>query len=362
MNAATKPRQISRNRPAAAPAPAPKPEPERDSFDLAGAVPTRREKPIFAWVYGKGGIGKTTLASQMGDNPIFLSTEDGQHAVDATQFPTRPRTFVDVLRAIRNLTVQPHTYDTLVIDTLDGVEPLIWKTVVETTPDDKGRKVTSIEGYGYQKGFFHALEHWRHLLAVIERLQEKRGMNVVLISHEVLRGVKLPDQEDYERFEPAIHKQAVGLVHDAVDYVLFATKIVITKASGPKGKGRVKGSTDGVHYLLTKGSAGFLAKQRTPLPEELEVDGAALYASIRDNGAAMASPLIQEVTELMSHELVDDDTYDKAAAYLERHGKDVGKLTALRGRLLAFIADHEAPPDDPAAHNDNEAMDDGEAA
>lgn len=48
------------------------------------------------------------------------------------------------------------------IDSLDWLERLIWAEVVKRKPTtEKGRVVTSIEDYGFSKGYLYALEPFR---------------------------------------------------------------------------------------------------------------------------------------------------------------------------------------------------------
>ena len=79
------------------------------------------KKPILAVVYGPDGVGKSTFAASA-PHPIFLGTEDGTSHLDVTRFPT-PQNFEDVFRAIKELSESKHDYKTLVIDTLDWLEP-----------------------------------------------------------------------------------------------------------------------------------------------------------------------------------------------------------------------------------------------
>ncbi|MCX7701182.1 MAG: ATP-binding protein [Gemmataceae bacterium] len=84
----------------------------------------RTPKPPRILLYGPEGIGKTTFGSQA-PKPIFVPTEDGQDEIDCAKF-LLAATLDEVLAAITDLRSQPHDYETVVIDSLDWLERLIW--------------------------------------------------------------------------------------------------------------------------------------------------------------------------------------------------------------------------------------------
>ena len=70
-------------------------------------------------IYGPNGVGKSTLAKAF-PSPIFIDTEDGSTHLDVSRIQaSEPETFFD---ALRQLAYEPHTYQTLVIDSSDGAE------------------------------------------------------------------------------------------------------------------------------------------------------------------------------------------------------------------------------------------------
>jgi AAA domain len=77
----------------------------------------------------------------------------------------------------RALQTEKHDFDTVVLASLDWVEPLIWKTVCQEA------KVDTIEQYagGYGKGYVRALDLWRTLIKELSVLNEK--MHILLIGH-----------------------------------------------------------------------------------------------------------------------------------------------------------------------------------
>jgi len=119
-------------------------------------------KPVRVLLFGVEGVGKTTFASKA-PRPIFLGPEDGSSELDVERFP-EPHSWPEILEAVDTLTAESHEYQTLVVDTLDWIEPFCWAQVC-TKPDDKGILHDQIEDFGFGKGYNKALDEWRVFLS-----------------------------------------------------------------------------------------------------------------------------------------------------------------------------------------------------
>jgi hypothetical protein len=85
----------------------------------------KRPRHIFALVYGTSGVGKSFWASQA-PRPIFITTEKGTEQLDVARFP-QVESIGELLFQVRALQTEKHEFATVVLDSLDWVEPLIWK-------------------------------------------------------------------------------------------------------------------------------------------------------------------------------------------------------------------------------------------
>src|SRR5215213_2130623 len=120
--------------------PAPKaatPAPARPSSRLGAVKVERLRSPVRVFLYGESGVGKSTLAAGA-PSPIWLDTEDGSARLRVARYPFRegkgghvPRSYVDVLAALDDLAISAHTFETLVIDTVDRLEKMIWAHLLE---------------------------------------------------------------------------------------------------------------------------------------------------------------------------------------------------------------------------------------
>lgn len=232
----------------------------------------RQQRPRRVMLYGVHGIGKSTFGA-MAPRPVFLPTEDGLDNIDCSAFPLAT-TFDDVLQGVMGLYSEAHEYQTVVIDSLDWLERLIWAEVVRRKPmTEKGRQVASIEDYGFAKGYAYALDIWKEVLDGLSALRDERGMMVILLAHAKIERFENPETDAYDRYSPRLNKHASSLIQEWCDEVLFATYKVHTKQTDEGfDKTRTRGIGSGDRILRTTERPAHLAKNRLGLPEELPLE------------------------------------------------------------------------------------------
>jgi hypothetical protein len=232
-------------------------------MSLADIRSKGKQKPPRIILYGGAGIGKTTFASKM-PNPIFILTEDGMGTIEAPQTPLCT-SFDDVLGYLQDLLDEDHEYKTVVVDSIDWLEPLIWQKAC----DENGWK--SIEQPGYGKGYVEVLKHWRQYLDLLNNLREKKSMVTLQIGHHQIKRFESPEIEPYDRFEPKLHRKACDVVMENADCVFFANyKMGTVKVQGKGGMSTKAVAGDAVVYCREK--PAFLAKNRYALPDSLPFD------------------------------------------------------------------------------------------
>jgi hypothetical protein len=232
-------------------------------------------QPPRLLVYGVAGVGKTKLAAAAPD-PVFLQTEDGLGGIDAATFGVL-RSYGDVQDALDVLYGQPHDFQTVVLDSLDWLEPMIWQhTCALQVP-----QWSSIEQPGFGKGYMAAVDTWRGFLDGLNLLRNERGMGVILIAHADIKRFDSPETEPYDRYQPKLHARAAALVQEHVDAVLFANyRISTLKSDAGFGKKVVRGVSGGDRLLHTTERPAYLAKNRFGLPDTLSLDWPTLAAGI----------------------------------------------------------------------------------
>lgn len=287
-------------------------------LSLSNVTSSRRVVPLRVLVYGNAGIGKSTLASQA-PAPIFLCAEEGVAHLDVQRFPA-PESWQDALDAIDQLTTEPHDFKTLVIDTLDWLEPLCWQHVCK-----QGGK-PDIEAFGYGKGYVAAVDAWRVFLARLERLQNKRGMHLVLLGHAVARDHKDPELDSWKRWSPKLHSAAADLICEWCEAVLYGTHLAFAKKDGLK----VRGVSTGERVLFTEWTPGHVAKNRWGLPPQIRLAWADLYAGSRGAGA-----LIEEIAALVAK--LPEEKRPVVEAKVTEAGADPTKLLSVLNRLRISV-------------------------
>jgi hypothetical protein len=217
-------------------------------------------KPPRCVLYGPHGVGKTSIAA-CAPNPVFLQTEDGLAEIDVPTFGML-RSFDNVMEAIGTLYTDAHDFQTVVLDTIDWLEPLVWAEA------SRRNSWESIEAAGYGKGYLAAVDVWREVIDGTNALRDDKGMMVILLAHADIKRFESPEVDPYDRYQPKLHSRASALVQENVDCVFFNQRMVSTVKIDPKDKtsNRVRGVGGGQRAIYTEERPAFLAKNRYRMP------------------------------------------------------------------------------------------------
>jgi hypothetical protein len=242
----------------------------------------RTSRPPRLLVYGTEGIGKSTFAAGA-PGPVFIPTEDGLGEIDTDRFPLAT-TYDEVTAALKELRVQPHNYETAVIDSVDWLERMIWDAVCR----ESGVKTIEKADGGYAKGYTHALTYWREVLDHLGSLRDERGMVVILIAHAKVERFEDPESSAYDRYTPRLHKHAAALVSEWADAVLFATRKFRTQTedAGFNRKRTIAhavGKDGGERVLRCTGGPSCIAKNRYGIQGDVPLSWAAFVAALSTN-------------------------------------------------------------------------------
>lgn len=249
---------------------------------LARVQRGRASKPPRILLYGVEGIGKSTFGSQA-PKPVFIQTEDGLDEIDCDKFPLAT-TYDDVLAALAELRTEQHEYETVVIDSLDWLERLVWDKLCAQYGVNSIEKVDG----GYARGYTHALIYWREVVDHLNVLRNTRGMVVLLIAHSKVERFENPETSAYDRFSPRLHKHAAALLSEWCDAVLFATRKIRTQSedAGFNRKRTIAhaiGTDGGDRILRCVGGPSCVAKNRYGVVEELPLAWAAFMTALSNN-------------------------------------------------------------------------------
>ena len=237
----------------------------------------REAQPPRIMIYGSEGVGKSTFAA-LAPNPVFVQTEDGLSEIDCSKFPLA-KSFDDVVLQLQAVRDEQHDYGTVVIDSLDWLERLVWDRVCA----DYGVKSIEKADGGYGKGYVHALTYWRQIVSLLNDIRARKGMAVILIAHAAVERFEDPEHAAYDRYTPRLHKKACSLVCEWVDAVLFASRRL--RVDSTTGKAAPVGADGGERILRTNGSPACIAKNRYSLPSEMPLSWAAFLDGMKAGSA-----------------------------------------------------------------------------
>jgi hypothetical protein len=237
-------------------------------------------KPPRILIYGPQKIGKSSFGA-LADRPVFIQTEDGLDAINVDAFPLTTLTdngglgFKGVMANLESLLKDEHDFGTVVIDSLDWFEPMVWEQACRET----GKAHIEEIGGGYGKGFSYALDLWREYITALEKLREDRGMTIIQIAHAQIRKFENPETDIYDRYEIKLHKSAGSLMMEHSDIILFANYYVgVKKEEKTMSKeGRKRAVGTGERVLYTEERPAFMAGNRYSLPAEIPFDANGEY-------------------------------------------------------------------------------------
>tara|TARA_R110000851_G_scaffold182721_1_gene331834 strand:- start:14966 stop:15718 length:753 start_codon:yes stop_codon:yes gene_type:complete len=241
------------------------------AFDLSSITKGASHLPPRILVYGVQGIGKSKFGA-MAPNPIFILTEDGLGLLESDHFPLCT-TYAQVMEALTVLATQEHEFETLVVDSLDWMEPLVWKHVCEVNGWN------SIEDAGYGKGYVEALSFWSEYIDAINYLRTEKSMTIIQTAHATAKRFNDPTTEPYDRYQIKLQDKASGKMLEHSDIVLFANYRVTTIKEG-KAKDKVRAVGAGERIMFTEERPAFVAKNRYSLPAEMPLDWSELAKHI----------------------------------------------------------------------------------
>lgn len=190
-------------------------------------------------LFGAGGVGKTELCAhlkQIGLNPQFIDAEDGTKFLDVARVEPLPESWDDIRQAAQDEDIWAG-YDCVVVDSLTKCEERAAAWVIQNIKTEKNLSVSSIEGYGFGKGYTHVYETFLKLLGDLDA-HIRKGRHVVCIAHDCAADVPNPAGEDYLQFQPRLQCPGKGKssirhqVKEWADHLLFIGFDIMVDADG----------------------------------------------------------------------------------------------------------------------------------
>ena len=246
---------------------------------LTNIITGVQAEPFRLLTHGVEGVGKSVFAAQAPD-PVFVTTEDGAGRIDVPKFPLA-ESFDEVISNLNALLTEQHSYQTVVIDSIDWLEKLAVQKVLEDNP-----KMKTLADFGYGQGYARLIPLFEQIIDILNQLRRRRTMNVILISHSKMEKVEDPSGGAYDQSSPRLDKRINGLVREWVDIIGFAT-YAITKVEEKAGFSTrtvaksVKDQDGNDRILYLESTPAIVAKNRySGMPNKMPLDGEAFFAAL----------------------------------------------------------------------------------
>lgn len=225
---------------------------------------TKSDKPPITLIYGVDGVGKTTLAAEWPD-PIYLHTQ-GEEPPKGVELATPGvlESYDEAIELMTELLSTQHEHKTLIFDSVDGFESLVWAKTCERCG------FSSIEEPGYGKGYIETDSEWAFFIDGAVALKQA-GVAVVLLAHPEIVRFDSPTTDPYSRYTPKIHKRANALIREKADIVAFMNyRTTIKEKEVARQKTVAHGEGGGDRQIHLEERPGFIAKNRFSMPPNIQ--------------------------------------------------------------------------------------------
>lgn len=188
-----------------------------DLLSIQPHVVSRDLSGYITFIYGKAGIGKTTLAMQFPD-PILLAFEVGYNTMPGiiAQKVESWAVMKQIYRELKKPEVQAR-FKTVVIDTADYAADCCQKYICNQLGiENIGDGGWSTNGWAKYKKEFE--ETWRSLTMM--------GYAVVFISHEKEKTIKPQNGAEYQQICPSVQSSACAILEGLSDIYAHCDNIV----------------------------------------------------------------------------------------------------------------------------------------
>lgn len=232
---------------------------------LANVTKEAPQLPSRVVLYAPEKAGKTSFGCHAPD-PIFLMTagetgllsliESGQVPPTA-HFPDDFMNWAGLTAAVTALTVEKHSYKTLVLDTGNGAEQMLLAHACE---QNFGGDWAEFNSYG--RGLAVAVPRWAEFLKQLDDLRTRRRMSVLFLHHSRVKAFQNPAGKDWDQWKPEAVDKLWSLTHKWADVIAFyGSRVKVDRDDKAVGAEQ--------RFLRCAPSAAIVAGNRYGMPDEV---------------------------------------------------------------------------------------------
>jgi len=282
---------------------------------------------LNAIIYGSHWSGKTTLACDF-PNPIMIDIERGSKNINVKRIPyEKLNTFSDVMGILNQLNTEKHKYETVIIDTLDGLE--LWANAEAC--QENGWKSVGEAGFG--KGYDAAYAKFIQFFNLISKLNEK--MHVVLVCHSQVKAINDPTKnQEYHKHGLKLRDKTESFAKEQAGLILFCTQEVNLKENQNK---KAKAYGDGTLVMFTQGRPSHEGKNRYNLPYKLPVSYEALKEAIDIGQTDDPKNIKERITESLQ-DIKDPELKKKVLDATKKANDDSVALSKILNKLNVILS------------------------
>lgn len=230
---------------------------------------SKSTNPPITLLYGVDGVGKSSLAAEWPDAYYLPTAGEAPPSDVELACPGTMESLEDFFEVVGYLLNAEHEFKTLIVDSLDGVEPLANAVTCARIGADSINSNEKGSPAAFGQGQVQSEVEWNMFMEACRDLKQA-GIAVVLIAHPEIKRFDSPVTDPYDRYGVRLNKRAAALVREQSDIVAFMNYRVSIKSKEVAPKKEISHAEGGkerqIH--LTEG-AGFVAKNRYSMPDSI---------------------------------------------------------------------------------------------
>jgi len=179
-------------------------------------------------IYGRGGVGKTSLASlikKVGVEPFFIDLDHGSEDIDVSRIGREIETWDDLRDILHNKKLL-EPYGAIIIDSATKAQELAVEWTLKNIPRTSGKTTTyvkNLKSYGWADGDAFLYDTFLQMLGDLDHLANSK--HIILICHACEAEMPNPEGENYLSYMPLLARATKGdirsRVRDWVDHLLY---------------------------------------------------------------------------------------------------------------------------------------------